>query len=68
MQRVTLRVPEKQLEMLDALVELGDFPSVSEAIRAGVRDMVDRRCGKFSVTKGDCYGLRKTRLQQIFLE
>ncbi len=48
MQRVTLRVPQQQLEMLDALVELGDFPSVSEAIRAGVRDMVDRRCGKFS--------------------
>lgn len=55
MQKVTLRVPEKQLEMLDALVELGDFPSVSEAIRAGVRDLVDRRCGKFGVTKGDCY-------------
>ena len=47
MQRVTLRVPEQQLEVLDALVELGDFPSVSEAIRAGVRDLVDRRCGKF---------------------
>ena len=47
MERVTLRVPQQQLEMLDALVKLGDFPSVSEAIRAGVRDMVDRRCGKF---------------------
>jgi len=47
MQRVTLRVPEQQLKMLDALVELGDFPSVSEAIRAGVRDMVDKRCGKY---------------------
>lgn len=57
MERVTLRVPEKQLEMLDALVELGDFPSVSEAIRAGVRDMVDRRCGKFGhkVLAGDRY-------------
>ena len=48
MQKVTLRVPEKQVKMLDVLVELGDFPSVSEAIRAGVRDMVDRRCGKFA--------------------
>jgi len=46
MQRVTLRVPGKQVEMLDALVKIGDFPSVSEAIRAGVRDMVDRRCGR----------------------
>ncbi len=48
MPRVTLRVPEQQLQLPDALVELGDFPSVSEAIRAGVRDLVDRRCGKFS--------------------
>ncbi len=48
MQRVTLRVSEQQLEMLDVLVKLGDFPSVSEAIRAGVRDMVDRRCGVLS--------------------
>lgn len=52
MQRVTLRVPQQQLEMLDVLVELGDFPSVSEAIRAGVRDMVDRRCGKFAIISG----------------
>ena len=40
MERVTLRVPRKQLEMLDILVGLGDFPSVSEAIRAGVRDLI----------------------------
>lgn len=45
MRRVAPRVPEQQLEMLDALVELGDFPSVSEVVRAGVRDMVERRCG-----------------------
>lgn len=47
MQRVTVRVPDKQIEMLDILVTLGDFPSVSEAIRAGVRNLIDRRCGKF---------------------
>ena len=46
MERVTLRVPEEQLEMLDILVKLGDFPTVSEAIRAGVRDMVEKRCGR----------------------
>ena len=45
MERVTLTVPRKQLEMLDILVGLGDFPSVSEAIRAGVRDLIERRCG-----------------------
>ena len=47
MERVTLRLPEQQLDMLNVLVELGDFPTVSEAIRAGVRELVDRRCGKF---------------------
>lgn len=52
MQRVTLRVPEKQLELLDILVELGEFASVSEAIRAGVRDMVDRRWGKLGIMFG----------------
>lgn len=48
MERVTLRVPEQQVEMLDALVEFGDFPSVSEAIRAGVRNLIERRCGAMS--------------------
>lgn len=51
MHRVTLRVPEQQLQMLEALVEIGDFPTVSEAIRAGVRNMVDRRCRKFAQVK-----------------
>jgi len=37
--------------------QIRDFPSVSEAIRAGVRDMIERRCGKFGhkVLAGDCY-------------
>ena len=48
MERVTLRVPEEQLEMLDILVKLGDFPTVSEAVRAAVRELVDKRCGKFA--------------------
>ena len=43
MERVTLRVPDAQVKMLDILVEMGDFPTVSEAIRAGVRDMVNRK-------------------------
>ena len=47
MARVTLRVPDAQIQMLDILVEMGDFPTVSEAIRAGVRDLVEKRCGKF---------------------
>ncbi len=41
MQRVTPRV-----------LGAGGLPTVSEAIRAGVRDMVDRRCGKFEGRTG----------------
>jgi len=39
-EKITLRLPEKYLRMIDFLVELDDFPSRSEAIRAAVRDMV----------------------------
>ena len=46
MQRVTMRVPKQQVKILNVLVELGDFPSVSEAVRAGVRDLIERRCGR----------------------
>lgn len=46
-ERVTLRVPKQQLEMLDALVKMRDFPSVSEAIREAVKEMLEKRCGEF---------------------
>lgn len=51
MPRVAVRLPQQQIDMLRTLVELGDFPSVSEAIRAGVRDMVDKRCQKLNVLR-----------------
>ena len=41
MERVTLRIPEQQLEDLEALVESGEFPNRSEAIRSAVRDLID---------------------------
>lgn len=43
MRRVTLRVPEKQVEDVDQLVESGEFPNRSEAIRAAVREMLQER-------------------------
>lgn len=46
MQRVTLRLPEQQMKMIETLVEFGEFPSVSEAIRAAIRDMIDQRSEK----------------------
>ena len=42
-EKVTLRLPAKHLRMLDFLVELHDYPTRSEAIRAAVRDMVYAR-------------------------
>lgn len=46
MQRVTLRLPEQQLKMIDMMVDQGEFPSASEAIRTAIRDLIDQRSDK----------------------
>ena len=52
MERVTLRIPKQQIDEVEQLVETGEFPNRSEAIRAAVRDMIneesdrDRRTNK----------------------
>jgi len=43
MERVTIRVTERQLERLDELIEHGMFPNRSEAIRTGMNDLIDDR-------------------------
>lgn len=43
MDRVTLRIPTAQLEEIEKAVENGHFPNRSEAIRAAVREMLERR-------------------------
>lgn len=40
MERVTLRIPETQIDEVEQLVESGQFPNRSEAIRAAVRDLL----------------------------
>ncbi len=42
-EKITIRVPERHLRALDLLVEIDDFPSRSEAIRAAVRDLIYSR-------------------------
>lgn len=42
-EKITLRLPEKYLRMIDFLVELDDFPTRSEAIRVAVRELVYAR-------------------------
>ena len=43
MERVTLRIPKAQIEDVEQMVESGEFPNRSEAIRAAVRDMLNEQ-------------------------
>lgn len=43
MERVTLRIPEQQIEEVERMVETGQFPNRSEAIRSAVREMLNER-------------------------
>jgi len=42
-EKITIRIPRRHLRALDFLVQTDDFPSRSEAIRAGVRDLIYAR-------------------------
>lgn len=41
MERVTLRIPKQQIDEVEQMVETGQFPNRSEAIRAAVREMLN---------------------------
>jgi len=43
MERVTLRIPKQQIEEVERMVDTGQFPNRSEAIRSAVREMIDER-------------------------
>lgn len=43
MERVTLRIPKQQVEEVEQMVESGEFPNRSEAIRSAVREMVNEQ-------------------------
>jgi len=42
-EKITLRLPARYLKALDFLVQVDDFPSRSEAVRAAIRDFVYAR-------------------------
>lgn len=46
MNRITLRLPEQQIEMLEQMVAIGEYPTVSEAVRAAVRQLIEQRGGR----------------------
>lgn len=41
--KITIRIPRRHLRGLDFLVQIDDFPSRSEAIRAAIRDFIYAR-------------------------
>jgi len=43
MDRITIRLPPQQVELLEKLVESGEFPTVSEAVRYAVREFLSQR-------------------------
>jgi len=43
MDRITIRLPPQQVELLEKLVETGEFPTVSEAVRYAVREFLSLR-------------------------
>jgi len=46
MERVTLRIPKQQIEEVEQMVETGEYPNRSEAIRSAVREMINERDGE----------------------
>ena len=40
MERVTLRIPKQQIKEVEQMVDSGEFPNRSEAIRSAVREML----------------------------
>lgn len=46
MERVTLRIPKQQIEEVEQMVEHGQFPNRSEAIRSAVREMLNEQDGE----------------------
>jgi Arc/MetJ-type ribon-helix-helix transcriptional regulator len=42
-EKMTLRLPKRYLKALDFLVDVDDYPSRSEAVRAAIRDFVYAR-------------------------
>jgi antitoxin ParD1/3/4 len=46
MERITIRLPPQQITMLERLVEAGEFPTVSEAVRYAVRELIEKHADR----------------------
>jgi len=41
--RITIRLPSEYVEQLERLVKGGEYPTLSDAIRVAIKDLLDRR-------------------------
>jgi len=46
MKRITIRLPEQQVVVLQRMVDAGEFPNTSEAVRGAVRELIERRADR----------------------
>lgn len=46
MERITIRLPPQQVSMLERLVDAGEFPTVSEAVRYAVRELIEKQANR----------------------
>ncbi len=46
MKRITLRLPERQIELLEQMVAAGEFPTVSEAVRDAIRGLIEKQASR----------------------
>jgi len=46
MRPITIHLPEPYIDAIERLVEMGRYPSKSEAIRVAVRDFIFRELGR----------------------
>lgn len=56
MERVTFRMPARQVEEVEEMVDEGQFPSRSEALRTAVREMLKNRNRRVGRAKKDNRG------------
>ena len=46
MERIALRLPKIHLNMIDALVSIGEYTSRSDVIRTAIRDLIRKEADK----------------------
>ncbi len=50
-QRITVRIPKDMSDDLDELVDRGDFPNVSEAIRTAIEELIKAKNAPDHISK-----------------